>query len=276
MPTDHAIPAGKPAKYAGLTSCPSYRPLGQKLKSLPYTVAATSFVIPDTVAANCQYLQGFFPEIGLCLFETKGCLAYTKADVPPRPIPGLRFHAHLPMDLPWDKGPKAAAQAALAVLAKVDHLQPRPFVLHPPATANELMEFVHVWEDQGLAPADLLLENIKDRDLRPHLPLVEDLGLGLCLDLGHMLSYEQQFLLQEAPWPRVAMLHIYAPEPTSTGYGSKHVSLGQLSPVGQELLGNMLCKLRQGSTITLEIFQEQGLLDSAKALVQWMTAWNLV
>lgn len=272
--------AGNPAFSAG-GSCPSYRPLAHKLKALPLVVAAPSFVVPDTVAANCRFLDGLFPEVALCLFETKACLAYTDRDLPADPSAlDLTFNAHLPLDLPWGHGPEAAADAALAVAARVAHLAPRCFVLHPPAAPGELARFVRRWIGAGRAARDLLLENVEGNDLSTLLDEAHGLGLSLCLDLGHMMAYEQHFLLSAVDWDRVRMLHAYAPEGGAGApggparRGSRHRPLTELDEDGRGLLRELVLRLRPDASITLEIFEERGLMRSAELFVQWMARWN--
>ncbi|MBU1003931.1 MAG: hypothetical protein KKE73_15575 [Proteobacteria bacterium] len=267
---NHHTSAGNPAFSAG-HSYPSYRRLGAELKGLSRRVAAPSCVLPDTVGANCRFLEGLFPEVGLCLFETASCLAYGDHDLPPALADlDLAYHVHLPLDLPWDLGTDAAAQAALGIAQRTAFLAPSLYVLHPPKTRQELERFCHLWQDAGRRCDDLLLENIEGNDLAALLDAAKNLGLSLCLDLGHMLSYEQQFLARAAEWERVRMLHVYAP-----GNGSRHQALTALDPDGQALLRDLLRRSAPQTTVTLEVFGEQGLFDSASLLAQWMDQWNL-
>ncbi|WP_461209760.1 cobamide remodeling phosphodiesterase CbiR [Desulfocurvus sp. DL9XJH121] len=245
---------------------------------MPFTVAAPSFVVPDTVAGNCRFLRGLFPEVGLCLYETGACLAYGPDDLPAEAPPNLTFHAHLPLDLPWGRGPEAAARAALAVAAKVAHLEPRCYVLHPPATPDELARFARLWTGAGHTPGGLLLENVEGNDLSAVLDAAHGLGLGLCLDLGHLMAYEQHFLPQAVDWERVRMLHVYAPWKLETRpedrKGHRHLPLMELDADGQTLLQTLVRSLRPGGTVTLEVFQKRGLMDSARLLAEWTALWN--
>ena len=115
---------------------------GQRLEG---RIAAPSFVIAANVADNAVFLAHKVDEVGLCLFETRACLDYGPDDLPAAlaHLP-LRWHAHLPVDLPWPASATAgatrpareAARLALAVLDRVYALVPRmtlqAAVLHPP------------------------------------------------------------------------------------------------------------------------------------------------
>lgn len=96
------------------------------------TIAAPSWVVPDTLAANCRFLAGRVDEVGLLFFETKACLAYTRQDLPPD-LAGLplAWHVHLPLDLPWHD-PEETARVCLALMDKAAFLGARRAVLHPP------------------------------------------------------------------------------------------------------------------------------------------------
>jgi len=86
-----------------------------------------------------------------------------------------------------------------------------------------------------------------------------------------MMAYEQSFLVDTVDWARVRMLHVNAPQPG----GSKHLPLDQLDAAGRALLRRLLERLAPGAVITLEVFDERGLMRSAELLIEWMHQWNL-
>lgn len=241
----------------------SYRQILQRIKGAPWILAAPSFVIPAGVAENCQHLEGKFPEVALLFFESASCMAYTEDDLPQFLASlDMCYHVHLPLDLPWQDGAEAVWDVVRVLVEKAAFLSPRGYVLHPPQDAALLAHFVTLWKGAGLAAADLLLENIDTCDLAVHLPLVADEGLSLCLDLGHMLAYEQDFLVDEVDFAAVRMLHLNAP-----GEGGRHRPLTQLDEKGVRLLQRMLEGLRPDATVTIEVFEEKGLMESARVLL---------
>ncbi len=256
------------------------------LKALPWRTAAPSWVVPGTVADNCRFLDGLVnepslldeaapedklplvDEVALVFFETKACLAYTEADLPRAGEHALAFHVHLPMDLPWSDGPESVAGICLELAAKAAHLSPRAFVLHPPADPEVLAHFSAAF--QAGCPCRLLLENVEGRDHHDLPALAKDLGLGLCLDLGHLLAYNQQSILEAAPPGLVDMLHLNAPGP-----GGRHAPITELAPQGEAVLRTMLERLRPGATVVLELFEARALLDSGLRLCQLAARWGL-
>lgn len=229
-----------------------------------YRLAATSCVWPETAAENCRRLARTVSEVGLYLLEGAACLAYGPADLP-QETHGLRYHAHLPVDLPWPDGGRAAFDIVAGLLAKVAHLSPWGFVLHPPADRTALTVFVTAWRAAGHDPADLLLENIEAASPADVLELAQGLGCSVCLDLGHMLAMGHPLPGDEAGLAAaVRMLHVYAPygeEGPPPGRNHVHRPLQQLAPEGRDLLGRMLARLAP-ETIVLEVFAPMHLVES--------------
>lgn len=214
-------------------------------------VAVPSFVIPGTVAENCRFLSGRVEEVGLCLFEWETCLAYDDQDLSKDMTDmGLAYHAHLPLYLPWEKKAAHVFGIVRRVIARIDYLAPRAFVLHPPEEPGRLEGFLDQWDKAGLDPGLLLLENIHGNDLVREMPLIRERGCGLCLDMGHILAYGQERLLAEpGVMERVRMLHLYAPKRTSG-----HAGLDRLDSAGLKLLRQLVCEAPEDAVLMLEVF----------------------
>ncbi len=165
-------------------------------------LAAPSWVRPGSLAENCAWLAGKVHEVGLLFLESRACLAYDQADLPPwlAALP-LRWHVHLPVDLPWTAGPEGPSRAAeicLALLDKLDFLGLRRAVLHPPPAGSEILQpclddFVAAWQAAGRASRDLLLENLPEtataRDWEELVEAVRRLDCSFCFDFGHFLLH---------------------------------------------------------------------------------------
>lgn len=243
----------------------------------PFAWAAPSFVMPGTVAENVRFMAGTAPEVALCLFETKGTLAYTKADLPapgegrgPQGKP-LRYHAHLPVDLPWQEGrtvaeaAKAACDAALAVLGVVEGLAPRLCVLHPPLLgagrdAALLAAFLERW--QAACGLPVLLENIGGA---PLVDLPRDLfargAFGVCIDAGHLMGYHQEALLDTGLPGMASLVHWSAP-----GGLDRHRPLAELTDTERATARRLMALLPSGITQLVEIFAWQGVTSSLPVL----------
>lgn len=228
-------------------------------------IAAPSCVIPDRVGANCRALSGLVDEVALMLLETRSCLAYDDTDLPPDlPELGLSFHAHLPLDLPWNEGVKNVAQAISGLGRKISFLNPGAYVLHPPPR-GKLPGLLELCPDLG---PRLLLENIQNGDLSDIWDEIVNLDLGVCLDLGHLISYGQERILDfPGFFERVRMLHVYGGE-SSKG----HAELSALPR--PHLLREILSQLKRDVTVVVEVFHMEELRNSLTLLQKWLAQWG--
>ena len=229
-------------------------------------IAAPSFVMAGTVADNAAFLAGKVGEVGLCFFEGASCLAYGEADMPPAlaRLP-LRWHVHLPVDLPWGQGGAAAARMARAVYDKAAYLAPHCAVLHPPVDFSLeeqgalLREFALVWGNA----CPLALENIEHGDFSLLAPdAVCD--FCFCLDVGHLLAFGQERILkQKTLMERVRLVHWSAP-----GDGDRHLPLTALTPSQHARARAVGALLPQGVRHLIEVFRWAGVVESFPVLAQ--------
>ncbi|MDY0226846.1 MAG: cobamide remodeling phosphodiesterase CbiR [Desulfomicrobium apsheronum] len=231
-----------------------------------FRLAAPSCVIPDRVGPNCRALSSMVGEVALMLLETRGCLEYDELDLPADlPGLGLGYHAHLPLDLPWKDGPAAVGDVIFALEQKIAFLRPRGYVLHPPEPGDLSGLLRH---RPGLS-SKLWLENTREGDLCKLWDEIGALGLGVCLDVGHMVSYGQERVM-DLPgfFERVRILHIYGGE-SERG----HAGLDRLPDPNQ--LRDILLRLKGDETLVVEIFSLEELGRSLNLLQSWLLGWGL-
>lgn len=233
---------------------------------MSFRLAAPSCVIPDRVGPNCRALAPLVREVGLMLLETRGCQDYDDRDLPPDlPDLGLSYHAHLPVDLPWKSGPDAVCGPLRAIEQKIAFLHPCGYVLHPPPP-GELTRLVRRRPDLA---SSLRMENTRDSDLRDIWPEIESLDLGVCLDVGHLVSYGQERIMQIPGFlERVRMLHVYGGES-----GRGHAALEDLPDPG--LLRAILGSVRRDCVLVAELFRLDALTRSLDLLRAWLDAWGM-
>jgi hypothetical protein len=243
----------------------------EKNNNLPWKIAAPSFIWPTRVGENCRLLAPLVQEVGIVLFETQGSLEYTQKDLPLELKDlGLDYHVHLPLDLPWEQGSSVLNAQVKGILEKIAFLNPWGYVLHPPPELHDFKDFLRAWRGWGLDSSALLLENIEGHDLSPLWKEVEEQKCSICLDLGHLLVYEQEKILEYPNlWPKVQLLHIYAPSG-----GHKHHSLAKLDSYGQKVLQRILNSVKKDCTVLLEVFGPEDLRESLQAFHSWCAKWN--
>ncbi|MBC7355318.1 MAG: sugar phosphate isomerase/epimerase [Desulfomicrobiaceae bacterium] len=233
--------------------------------------AAPSCVHPLPVGPACARLAGVVPEVALMFLETEACLAYGEEDLPSElaTLP-LRYHVHLPLDVPWERGVEAAGAAIDALVHKAAFVGPHALVLHPP-TPYQLEGLL---ERSPKLAASLALENVPGADLTAVWPLIEAYNLGVCLDVGHLVTYGQQRILDLPDFfSRIRLLHVYGGEPSG-----RHLPLGAFPD--PELLRQILCATAAFAaaapvSLVLEVFSWPHWEASAATLSQWAQEWGL-
>lgn len=246
------------------------------LPATPAPVAAPSFVLPGSIVENVRFLTGRVEEVALCFFENAACLAYTEQELPPdlRDLP-LRWHVHLPFDLPWpDDTSAAACRPALTcvqrLLDKIAFLSPHCAVLHAPNAPTEVRQELlrhasRFWHDYHDMP--LLLENTYNCDvLELGEGFLEEIGLGFCLDVGHLLGYAQHALRTSVLPSRAALLHWSAP----CGRDA-HAALTRFTDEECVLLRELMPRLSAQAVHLLEIFRWRALEESLPVLARLRT-----
>jgi hypothetical protein len=242
------------------------------MKRKTFILAGPSFVVPGTIQDNVLALKDLVSEVGLTFFQSRASLDYTREDMPASLAwLGLKYHVHLPLDLNWRLGADQVFQVASALVQKAGFLSPDKFVLHPPAEAGELEEFALLWQKSGLNPGKLLIENINGNDLSSLWKVIEEQGLGICLDIGHIMAYNQMNILEhDLVWERTSLVHVYGRE-DQTG----HIGLTAISGRGKRALQLILSRVKEGTSVLLEIFSLQDFLDSKAILIQMADSWGM-
>ncbi len=229
-------------------------------------LAAPSWVVAGSLEENCRFLSGQVDEVGLLFFDTDASMAYTAKDMPTdlADLP-LAWHVHLPVDLPW-QDPRRCAAICVTLLDKIDFLHPGRAVLHPSPieAAARLRVFVKALADLGRKPEILALENVRDCDLQALEGVIGEFSLQVCLDLGHVLAYGQEALL-ECPGllGRVTLVHLSATVPGK----DRHAPLTALDAAGKTLLRRLLGAVPASAVLLPEVFDWPGFEASRNVLV---------
>lgn len=240
--------------------------MSKSCSKTPLHWAAPSWVIPGTAAANALFLADKAPAICLCLFESAPCLAYGPDDLP-QDAGGIRWHLHLPVDLPWQAGPEAAADVCRQLAAKMSYLHPELAVLHAPEggslqeRSKTLARFAQIWD----SAIPIALENTSHCDiLELGRTFLADNNFLFCLDAAHVFNYGQLGLLASSLPEQADLWHWSAP-----GDGDRHWPLTRLAEQEQHKARELLARAKPDALHLLEVFSWDGVLASLAVLSQW-------
>jgi sugar phosphate isomerase/epimerase len=253
----------------------------------PYRIGATSFVRPAGWLENARALAGRVDDVELLLFDPP-----TPASVPSGAEiaglaalgreTGLGYSVHTPLGLALaSEDPdrrRMAVDAISRVVALTAPLAPHAVIVHlapgeregdpPPADAaafrRRAAESLRAVLATGIAPATLCLETL-EYDFALAEPVVEELGLSVALDVGHLARDGVAFdavLARNLGRSRVVQWHGTDPS------GRDHRSLRHY-PRGDAL--RLVRALRHAGwqgVLTLEVFREDDLDESLAVLAE--------
>jgi sugar phosphate isomerase/epimerase len=261
------------------TSAPNgpYPPLPQSARGrYPFRLACPSFVYPDHYLPNVRMLAPFVDEIELLVLDSRypgslpgkteiAELAQVGADL------GIGYNVHLPTDItPGHPDPTVDRQAVdtlRRVLERVAPLAPTTCTLHLPRSA-EVCDAASAgpWRERlakslravlaGGPPAHCISVETLSYPLQWLAPLIAELNLSVCLDLGHLLLYN---LNLENTWRAFAgcttIIHLHG-----VADSGDHLGLDRMPPADMARLLPLLEGFR--GTVSLEVFSYERLAAS--------------
>jgi len=252
----------------------------------PFRLGTTSYILPDAIVPNVRFLGPLVDEVELVLFESRF------ADNLPAPkvigeLNGLArecdlsYNVHLPTDIflghPDSGMRRQACDTILRFYERTLPLHPTLYILH--LENNPPEDTMHIntsdWQGNLLYSLEYLLERGMERNLigienidYPFLwiyPLIRELHLSICLDVGHLLVQQEELRTYiEAYGEEIAMLHLHG------AAGKKdHRSLREISQHDWRIISNFLINYRGG--VSLEVFSREDLTTSLERISALLT-----
>jgi sugar phosphate isomerase/epimerase len=248
-----------------------------------FRVGTTSYILPDDILPNVEYLAPRVDDVQLVLFETDAHgsnlpdAALRRRLIALAQQHDLTYTVHLPLDLRLGDGGAATDLSLVKARRVIDatrDLRPYAYTAHldgallmrgPTTTAltawqanaRQALEVVMSWLDR---PDLLCIENIERWDPAAFAPVVEALSVGLTADVGHFWLQGADPAVYLERWAeRIRVVHLH-------GIADRdHASLAH---VPAERLDPVVRVLRQRFTgvLTLEVFNRDDLDSSLEAL----------
>ena len=261
-----------------------YPPLTKSYKNYyPFKIGTTSFVYPDLYVPNVKMLGPYVDEIELLLFESAPVESLLSKSV----INDLKhlsrdfqvsYNIHLPTDIsisdPSPVRQNQAVEALTRIIERVAPLSPSSHALHVPFSNDvSRVHQVQKWQEMvyrnlkkivlsGVPPNRIAIETL-DYPPRIIAPVVADLDLSICADVGHLILQGAGIqTICSIVRGNVPIIHLHG-----VRNGRDHCSLDCL-PVN--LIDPIVAELRRYSgTVSLEVFNLKALTASLKALEPW-------
>lgn len=237
-------------------------------------ICAPSWVMAGTIAENAEFLKNKVSNLCLNLFETQACLNYTEKDLP-KSLTTLfsHFNLHLPVDIKWpnqnlETEIKKIIKIIKKIIKKTEFLNPSFAVLHPPSGNIEykkqaLTIFANYWEKENSIP--ILLENISTCNIiELGKNFLEETGYGFCLDVGHLLGYNQKELFHTKLIEKAKLIHWSAP-----GNQDQHLALTKFTEEQRKNAYSLYLRMSNTAIHLIEVFNWQGIEQSIPILKLW-------
>jgi sugar phosphate isomerase/epimerase len=245
----------------------------------PFCLATTSFIYPATWVTNVERLGPYVDEIELLVLESGREHYPSKNDIKELAHlaneMNLSYNIHLPMDIYLGHERASLRQEAVDVVRKVvelvNSLPVSVYVIHVvwSKTTSDRLGMIR-WQESikssfesiistGISAASLAVETL-DYPLDRIDSVIYDLGLAVCLDLGHLwlagrnpVSYYQKYQQQ------TRILHLHGIE-----NGKDHRSLDRLDSNQKKDVGRILSEFK--GVVSLEVFSLDHLIPSLLTL----------
>ena len=258
------------------------------MKSYPFRLGTTSYIVPDDIIPNVRYLCDKVQDIELVLFESdEFCNLPSKEEIAllaeMATEHDLTYSVHLPMDVYLGNADRQERERSVGkcrrIVDLVRELPKSAFVMHfesgPGVDINRFSEeesnrFLDSLRDSarllldgcGESASMFCAENL-NYPFELVWPVVQEAGFSVTLDVGHLEYYgfpTAQYLTRYLSRARVLHMH-------GTNEERDHNSLAFMK---SEVLDMVVESLRaeggEPKVFTLEIFSEQDFVTSCQAL----------
>ena len=254
------------------------------MKTYPFRLGTTSYIIPDDILPNARYLAGKVRDIELILFEV---------DDGPNNLPSsevihelsqiadqhdLTYTVHLPLDLKLGEDGSERDQSLVKAKRVIDctrGLEPWAYVLHldgKSVRTSTDANLIGRWQDHSVRaleivsewagrPDKLAVENLETYPLDFIQPVLDRIPVSRCVDVGHLwLDGHDPLPYLQAALPRTRVIHIHGIA------GRDHRSLAFMPQEKVNAVFEELLQANYEGVLTLEIFSEEDFLSSLDVL----------
>jgi sugar phosphate isomerase/epimerase len=257
----------------------------------PFRLGSTSYVIPADILPNVCRLGPLVDDVELVLFEVD-----EGSNLPsPAVIKGLAelaqrhdltYTVHLPLDLRLaaaeDVWRHPSMEKARRVVRSTRALKPWAYVVHLDGTeiqAGAPAGAVGRWRDRAARSLEALgaeagelallaVENLESYQPEAFLPLLDQLPISLCLDVGHFFrTGTDPFPYLEQHLGRTRVVHLHG---SRDGRDHRGLDLVPDDTLGRLL--ELLLYRRFSGVLTLEVFTERHFYPGRERILSWLKA----
>jgi len=249
----------------------------------PFRLGTTSYIYPDHIVPNVVKLAPFLDEIELVLFESEGLDNYPD-ETQMKDLMSLSIHQevdfniHLPIDIFLGDKNEEVRFRGISVVKKVIErtrcLKPSLYTLHfdlrdkngreetdIEAWRRRILRSSEEMTGRGIEPKRIAIETLS-YPFEWIEDIVKEFGFSICLDIGHMLIYNQDIPRYLKKYlPQTSIIHLHGVE-----NGVDHLGIDRLNG---KIVDLILLKLQSFTGIlSMEVFSFADLKNSLEVLEQ--------
>ena len=242
----------------------------------PFRIGTTSFIHPADYYTNAKRLAEYIDEIELLFFESQATSLPSQKEIDQlmqlKNSTSISYNIHLPIDLDITQpDPIQREKAALRYAEIVEFtipLAPSTYTLHLKCDlAQQSGASLGEWQQQAQSGVQSMLTACKcpaqsisietlDYPFDWFSPIVENLGLSVCVDVGHIVLYGYDLETAFNYFNKnISILHLHG-----VSQGIDHRSLQCLDETTQSRIRNFLSTFT--GTASIEVFSYDA-LDSS-------------
>lgn len=249
-------------------------------------LGGTSWVIQGSFADNLRVLSEEVQDMQLVLFDNSyGSNLPTQEEV--RELAALRRElnmsctVHFPNDIclsPNTAERVRCEDSCLRIMELFAPLDPFAWILHldgelfgrrpsadMPTWLEKSSRSLEKLAANSENPAAIAVETL-DYDIKTVCPLIEERGLSICMDIGHLIRYGHPVLEQLKLYlPKIRTLHIHGVNED----GTDHLNMSFFSPALFHAITALLASDGLERVMTVEVFEKDYEL-SLKAIREWL------
>ncbi len=246
-------------------------------KDYPFRLGTTSFIYPADYVTNVRRLAPRLDEIELLLFESDHLPSYHEISelLTLAQDQDTTFNVHLPMDIsmgdPSERRRAKSVGDIARAIERVAPLAPTTHTLHLTCNGRSMdSESVHAWQNRSTESTAKLLQvaqipsrniSVETLDFAPQwlAPIVSDLDLAVCVDVGHVIRYGYDLpTVLRLYADRITIIHLHG-----VNQGQDHHAIVHLEPDIQRLLARFLINF--SGSLSIEVFSSDRLDQSLEA-----------
>jgi sugar phosphate isomerase/epimerase len=257
------------------------------VKRKPFRIGTTSYIYPADIITNVRRLAGIVDDVEIVLFEvardddlpTHELLSEMKDIAAEK---NMSYTIHLPIHAalgdPDETLRIASSESAMKVVALAGRLDPWAYVIHlnpfesgDPRPDTEWRDWAHrcakslsLIASRSADAERLCIENLEGYEISRLAPVLDELPVSLCLDIGHLwVQHIDPVQCIERYAKRIRVVHIHGIDIRD------HASLENTDARELNRVLDALAVNGFGGVLTIEVFRYRDLASSLRCIGKW-------